>query len=163
MPIVYVCDTNSLIDVYRHYPEIFRHLRKLVSKGIIKIPEGVYREIRRKSDALRKRVDRWAEKFSEFVIYFKHDRRLMNTLKEVEEKYGEEIKVGKRHYNGFWKSPSGKRAADGQVVAIGKVYGYTVVSDDRAVRLACMLENVPCIGWAEFVRQIKGPEQLSLF
>lgn len=163
MPTVYVCDTNSLIDVYRHYPEIFRHLRKLVSKGSIKIPEGVRREIRDKSDKLRKTIDRWAEKYSEFVVYFKYDQRLRNTVVEVEGKYGEEIKVSKRCYNGFWKSPSGKRAADGQVVAIGKVYGYTVVSDDRAVRLACMLENVPCIGWAEFVRQIKGPEQLSLF
>ena len=70
--------------------------------------------------------------------------------------------MGGKEYNGFWSSQAGRKAADGQVVAVAKVHNCTVVSDDGAVKLACMLEDVPHIGWTEFARQVGMPEQLPL-
>jgi hypothetical protein len=32
--------------------------------------------------------------------------------------------------------------------------GGVAVSDDGAVKLACALEDVPCIGWSEFARRL---------
>lgn len=48
------------------------------------------------------------------------------------------------------------KAADGEVVTVGKVLVCVVVSDDRAVRMACSLENIGCIGWAEFARRMRA-------
>jgi hypothetical protein len=38
------------------------------------------------------------------------------------------------------------------------------VSDDAAVKLACALEGVPCIGWSELARRLGliEPQQLNL-
>lgn len=68
----YVCDADVLISLYRHFPEKFKGLRRLVQGEVVKVPEGIYRELRRKSDA--------------------------------------------------------------QAVAVGKVLGHTVVSDDESIR-----------------------------
>ena len=81
----------------------------------------------------------------------------------MERVYGEPITVGKQRYQGFWASRAGRKAADSQVVAVAKVFGHTVVSDDTAVKLVCALENVPCISWAEFARRLGLAKQLSLF
>lgn len=77
----------------------------------------------------------------------------MNELARIDRLYGDKVTVGGRDYPGFWHSPAGRKAADAQVVAVGKVFGWTVVSDDQAVRFACLLENVECIGWSEFARR----------
>lgn len=151
---VYVCDADALINLNRHYPTETRKLRQVVSEGSLKIPKGVYRELVRGTDRLRDNVEKWEGKYK-LVIYVEQNQELQSELGRIESAYGEKIKVGCKIYDGFWKSPAGKHAADGQVVAVGKVYGYTVVSDDKAVRLACMLENVQCIGWTEFARQIR--------
>lgn len=160
---VYVFDATALIDLHNHFPKSFRKLRKYVSNGQVKIPEGVYREIKRKSDKLRKYVERW-EIEHQFVIAIKNDIKLVNEFGRIEQSYGEKINVGDKVYPGFWKSPAGRKAADGQVVVIGKVYKYTVVSDDRAVRYACLSENVQCIGWPELARRVglAGNNQISL-
>ena len=84
----------------------------------------------------------------------------------IERAYSESIQVGKQKHPGFWKSRTGYKAADGQVVAVAKVFYCTVVSDDNAVKAACALEDVPCISWTEFARRLGlvGPaKQLSLF
>jgi len=150
---IYVCDSTALIDLYQHFPRRFRRLRRLVSEGVVKIPEGVYRELRRKSDNLRRNIEKWASKY-QFVISMRQNQQLQNEFIRIEKAYGEKIRVGEREYKGFWKSSKGRRSADGQVIAVGKVFGYIVVSDDQAIRLACMLENVRCIGWTEFARWI---------
>jgi hypothetical protein len=78
-------------------------------------------------------------------------------LVRIENAYGLDFKVERMPVKGFWKSKAGRDSADGQVVCVGKARkdkGAVVVSDDTAVRCACMLEDVPCIGWAEFARQI---------
>lgn len=154
---VYACDSTSLIDLFQHFPVEFKSLGPHASNGVIKIPEGVFRELRRKTDRLRHYLEQWEQKY-QIVIRLSSDTRLLPELARIEQKYGEKISVGGINYPGFWKSPGGRKAADGQVVAVGKVRGYVVVSDDRAVRLACLQENVQCIGWTEFARRIRKGE-----
>jgi hypothetical protein len=50
------------------------------------------------------------------------------------------------------------------VVAVAEVLAGIAVSNDRAVQLACSLEGVTCIGWAEFARRLGlvKPKQLEL-
>ncbi|OGB62523.1 MAG: hypothetical protein A2Y94_07470 [Caldithrix sp. RBG_13_44_9] len=142
---VYVCDSTALIDLYQHFPKKFKKLKTPVSNSFVKIPEGVYRELVRKTDKLRKMVEIWSSKY-DFEISIKHDRRLLNELPRIDRTYGYKVTVGGKDYPGFWSSPSGSKSANAQVVTVGKVLGYIVVSDDRAVRYACLLENVECIG-----------------
>jgi hypothetical protein len=149
----YILDTDALIDYYNHFPKKFKRLKELAKSGILKIPEGVFRELKRKSDKLKRYVEKWENDYN-IVITIKSDFRLVNDFGRIDTTYGEEVKVGGRVYPGFWKSPSGRKAADGQLVTIGKVQKYIVVSDDKAVRLACLLEDVECIGWSEFARRI---------
>jgi len=80
--------------------------------------------------------------------------RLQREVATLEKKYGERIVFGQQSYAGFWRSKAGRRAADGQVVAAAKWERAIAVSDDQAVKLACALENVPCIGWSEFARRL---------
>ncbi|MCX7887742.1 MAG: hypothetical protein N3B01_10900, partial [Verrucomicrobiae bacterium] len=63
-----------------------------------------------------------------------------------------------------WKSKAGRQAADAQVVAVAKLLKGVAVSDDRAVKLVCATEGVPCIGWSEFARGLGliRPQQLDL-
>lgn len=151
----YICDSTALIDLREHFPKNFStKLRKLVADGKLLITDGVLREIRKKDDKLRKTLDRWSKKYHEFIISFssKSATRLKEEYAELERKYGESIIIGNKKHDGFWKSASGRRAADAQVVAAGKLLRAVVVSDDRAVKLACLLEGVECITWTEFAR-----------
>ena len=128
----------------------------------LKLPEGVVREIIRGTDKLAKFIEK--EKHS-LSVAASTDRRLPGEIKQLENLYGETILFGQQKYGGFWKSKAGRQAADAQVVAIAKLQdGGVVVSDDRAVKLACALEGVPCIGWSEFARRLGliKPQQLDL-
>lgn len=154
---VYVCDSTSLIDLFQHFPVEFRGLKPHISNGVIKVPEGVFRELRRKTDKIRNSLEQWEMEY-QIVIHLKGDPRLLSELARIEQSYGVKISVGDKQYAGFWKSPGDKKAADGQVVTIGKVRKYVVVSDDVAVGFACLQENVQCIGWAEFARRLRKGE-----
>ena len=160
----YILDSDALINYYNHFPKKFKRLKELAKNGILKIPEGVFRELKRKSDKIKKYVVRWQNDYG-IIITIKSDFRLVNNITRIDTTYGEKIKVGGKVYPGFWKSPSGRKAADAQLVTIGMVKKYTVVSEDRAVHLACLLENVECIGWSEFARRIEtqqGKDQISM-
>ncbi|HVO72491.1 MAG TPA: hypothetical protein VMT35_00595 [Ignavibacteriaceae bacterium] len=163
---IYILDSDALIDFYNHFPAKFKKLQALSKNGLFKIPEGVFRELKRKSDKLRRLIERWENEFN-IVISIKSNIQLVNEFGRIEITFGDEIKVGGKIYPGFWKSPAGRKAADGQLVTIGKVLPkHIVVSDDKAVSLACLLENVECIGWAEFARRIginNQNQQGSLF
>lgn len=126
---VYVCDTTALIDFFQHFTVEFKRLRKQAANGVIKVPEGVFRELKRKTDRIHHYLEKWEEEYK-VVIRMKNDPRLLSELSRIEQAYGETVSVGKNDYPGFWKSPAGRKAADGQVVAVGKVRGYVVVSDD---------------------------------
>lgn len=159
----YVLDSDALINLHEHFSGQFNKLRRLAQNGRLAVPEGVYRELNRTTGKLFKNLDKWKERNPSVVVFVRRQPRLASEFTRIEMAYGEKIEVGGKEYNGFWKSRAGKRAADGQVVAIGRVHGHIVVSDDRAVGLACMLENVKCIGWKEFARRIGMVKQAQLF
>ncbi len=147
----YVCDADSLINLHRHYPRpCLRYLRRHAPKGSLRIPEGVFRELRRGSDKLSRVVK---ELERSMVVRVASNARIQQELVRLENSYGEAIRVGNQSYGGFWQSASGRQAVDGQVVAVGMVLSLTVVSNDRAIALACSLEGVECIGWAELGRR----------
>lgn len=161
---IFICDTTSIFDLHNNFPTEFKHrIENLAKNDALKIPEGVWREIKRKIDKIFKKMQKIAEKYPSVIVQVKNDQRIMEKLCEIERKYGENIQVGNQKYNGFWKSISGKKAAEGQLIAISKVFNYTVVSDDKAVKLACMLEDIQCIGWTEFARRLEISQQLMLF
>jgi hypothetical protein len=137
-----------------------RGLRGLVKQEALKLPEGVVREILRQSDKLKKFIQEIREKVE---VKVGPGTRASLEVSRLEKLYGDRIRYGKLEYPGFWHSKAGKHAADSQVVAVAKVFRATAVSDDRAVRLACSLEGVPCIGFAEFWRRIGLVEQPDLF
>ena len=157
MDFTYVCDSTSLIDLYLHFPVEFKSLGSHAANGEIKVPEGVFRELMRKTDKISNSLEQWEKKYN-IVVRLKSDPRFLSEFSRIEQTYGENVPVGGRDYPGFWKSPAGRKAADGQVVTIGMVKKWVVVSDDKAVRFACLNENVQCIGWAEFARRLSTGE-----
>ncbi len=151
---VYVCDADALINMYRAFDrKAIRKLRKEIEKGRLKVPEGVYREILRQEDSL-KRLFRKLQDQVRIPIKRRSDAILANLVTELDTKYGEKVVLGKLAIPGFWHSASGRKAADAQVVAVAKHFGYIVVSNDQAIHWACLNENVACISWTEYTRRI---------
>lgn len=134
-------------------------MRSLVQSGRAKIPEGVYRELQQKTDKLAKTVERWKKKYS---IVVSLDAEALNLLPDIERNYGPQFHIGGINYPGFWKSPSGRKSVDAQVVALAKSRKWTAVSNDNSIHGACMLENVECRRWEEIGRLLLGPEQPHL-
>ncbi len=53
---IFICDTSSIFNLYEHFPTEFRHkIENLARNGALKIPEGVWREIKRKTDKIFKK------------------------------------------------------------------------------------------------------------
>lgn len=146
----YILDADALINLHRHLRKRMRGL----SQAVVQRPEGVYREICRSDDRLRTLVERWKRAQPQWVVGIQSVPNLSEEWQRIDQRYGEQIKIDKQFYSGFWRSRSGHKAADAQVVAVAKVLNGTAVSDDKAIQMACMIENVPCIGWAEFARRI---------
>jgi len=167
----YILDSAPLIDVKDHFPELLRKLKKLVGDGLIKIPDSVLRElsdVAGKSDKATQWVQSMKNQYQDFVVSFSGSdyvaHQIRQELSRIAPKYGPHFTVGKQTYPGFWSSRAGRKAAEGKVIAVAKVLKGTVVSNEKTVRGACLLERVPCIGWEEFVRQaeelIGGPLRL---
>jgi predicted nucleic acid-binding protein len=158
----YVCDADCLINLHRHFGRAsLKALRSLGRRGALKLPEGVIREIKRGTDKLAQFMEK-EEQVLEVTI--SNDPNLCYEIARLEKSYGEKIIYGQQEYSGFWKSRAGRKAADAQVVAVAKLLNSIVISNDRAVQLACSLEGVSCINWAEFARRIGlvKPKQLKL-
>lgn len=161
----YVLDSAAIIDLHQHFPtrRVRVMLRDLAQQGELRIPEGVVREIKRKSDRAKQTVEQLADSFPACVVQMARVHNLQTELTRIELAYGQEIRVGSRRYSGFWASASGRKAVEGQVLATAKKLVGTVVSDDKAVERASLLENVPCIGWTEFARLASSGSQGTLF
>jgi hypothetical protein len=134
-------------------------MKGLVQSGRVKIPEGVYRELHQKTDKLAKTIEQWQKKHS---IVVNLDTQALALLPDIERNYGPQFNIGGINYPGFWKSPSGKKSVDAQVVALAKSRGWIAVSNDNSIHGVCMLENVKCCRWEEIGRLILGPEQPHL-
>jgi hypothetical protein len=154
---VFCCDSVSLIDL--RDAGLLRKMRGLVRSGRVRIPEGVFRELRRKTDKLANTIEQWKKKYS-FVVAL--DAKALELLPDIERNYGPQFSVGGKTYPGFWTSPSGRKSVDAQVVALAKSRGWIAVSNDNSIHGACMLEDVECRRWEEIGRLLLGPEQPHL-
>lgn len=158
----HVCDADCLINLHRHFGrKAIRALRDWGRKGAPKLPEGVVRELIHATDNLAG----FAQKERQHLeIAARQFRALHREIPRLERLYGKTIRVGTQQHAGFWHSKAGRRAADAQVVAVAKLLRGVAVSDDAAVKLACALEGVPCIGWSELARRLGliKPQQLNL-
>src|SRR5579875_107617 len=111
----YVLDSTVLIDLSQHFRsrQIRDALGHLGNASEVKIPEGVQRELARKSDQANLIVERLLKKFPNSLIQIDRVPGLANELARIERLYGERILVGARRYDGFWKSAHGRKAVDG--------------------------------------------------
>lgn len=156
---LYVCDADAVINLWRHFKKMaLTALKRLARRELLKIPEGVCREIHRGDGKLKRFMENHRASLEVRI-----QGPLQKMIFQLERKYGERIRLGRQEYGGFWKSKAGKQAADAQVVAVTKYLSATCVSDDQAVRFACALENGKCIGWVEFARRLGLVRQFSLF
>ncbi|MBI4556587.1 MAG: DUF4411 family protein [Candidatus Hydrogenedentes bacterium] len=124
---IYCLDADALINIQMYYPEALKQLNRYAKDGKVVIPEGVYREICRKSDRLNTMVQAWHEKHSAVIRLDTPTLRV--ELARMEGSYGEKINLGKQRRKGFWSSRSGKLSADSQVVAVCKINKYIAVSN----------------------------------
>jgi len=157
-----VCDADCLINLHRHFGrKAISALRRCGKAGELKLPEGVIRELLQSTGSLARFV---RDKRQDMEVASRQFPALHPEILRLERLYGEKIRVGTQEHAGFWRSKAGRRAADAQVVAVAKLLKGVAVSDDGAVKLACALEGVLCIGWSEFARRLGliKPEQLSL-
>ena len=158
---MYVCDANALINLWRNFKNLaISSLRKELRSGNLKLPEGIVRELMKGKDALAKFARDYEQ---EIIVYINYNPNLLKEFQRIDMAYGNEIVTGKQKFKGFWVTPSGKQGRDAQVVAVAKVTKAVAVSDDEAVRRACLLENVECIGWMEYARRLGLAKQLSFF
>jgi hypothetical protein len=131
----------------------------LVKTNRLKIPEGVYRELLISTDILARTLEKWIDKYP---LVVKLDYNALTLFPDIERKYGPQFNQGGKVYPGFWKSASGKRSVDSQVVALAKARGWIVISNDNSVHGACMMEGVICRRWEEIGRLILKPGQPQL-
>ncbi len=149
----YCLDADALINIQIYYFDALKELNRYAKNGKVVVAEGVYRELCRKTDRLKRMVQTWRKKHSAVIRL--DTQTLHAELARIEKAYGDKIVIGKQQRKGFWASKSGRQAADSQVVAVCKVNKYIAVSNDQAVQDACHLENVPCVGWQEFYRRMR--------
>ena len=158
-------DSASLFDLHNHLStkRLKNALKMLAQRKQLKIPEGVYRELKRKSRKPYLTIKNLIQYYPDLLVPVTKVHNLQSELARIEQIYGETIQIGARKLPGLWRSRSGRKAEDGQVVALAKKLGAMTVSNDKAIQRACFLENVPCIGWTEFARKISFSQQMRLF
>lgn len=119
-------------------------LRCSAKNGELKLSEGVVRELRRGTDKLGKFVQaqRPHLEIAAWQVPSPHSE-----IPRLERFYGDKVQVGTWQYHGFWHSAAGRKSADAQVIPVAKLLqGGVAVSDDQAGQLACVKENVCCLG-----------------
>ncbi|GIW55602.1 MAG: hypothetical protein KatS3mg082_2006 [Nitrospiraceae bacterium] len=118
----YVLDSSAIIDLHQHFSKtrLRKAFTQISAKDHLRIPEGVFREIRRKTDDAKTTLEQLEKKTPALVVKMSRVHNLLSELSRMEQTYGEEIRVGTKPYPGFWHSASGRKAGDGQVVATAK-------------------------------------------
>jgi len=127
LPLGYVIDTNSLIDLYRrHYsrdrfPTLWEKFEALISQGLVISSLQVFKEIEQKDDELLK----WT----------KANKGMFKDLDTTQEKYMRRIMSEPiPGFNlGLVNIRKLKSAADPFVIALAKSKGWTVITSEKPV------------------------------
>ena len=154
---VFCCDANALINFAR--AERFTELDALARQGLLRIPMGVYAEVfpHQREGREKRLLARWKED-ARVAVSLDDDAVAKSLLPDIERTYGPQFHIGGLTYAGFWSSKAGRDAADGEVVAFAKAYGWTVVSNDGSVRGACLLEGIECHSWEQLAHRLDTVE-----
>lgn len=150
---IFCCDANALINFER--AGRFTELDALARRGLLRIPMGVYDEVfpYQREGRERRMLARWKED-ARVAVSLDDDDGARSLLPAIERAYGPQFHIGGVAYAGFWSSKAGRGAADGEVVAFAKAYGWTVVSNDGSVRGACLLEGIECHSWEQLAHKL---------
>ena len=169
---IFCCDADALINFERSGR--FTELTRLVEQNRLRVVDGVYKEVAEagvRSNDMRNILRRWKER-EQVVVAVDEDRAASRHIPQIERRYGPPFSIRGITYGGFWKSRAGRDAADAEVVAFAKAYGWAVISNDRSVQGACLLEGVACLHWEHLAvvieqmpprAQTMTPNQLRLF
>ncbi len=150
---IFCCDANALIYFAR--AGRFMELDALARQGLLRIPMGVYDEVfsHQREGREKRLLARWKED-ARVAVSLDDDAEARSLLPGIERAYGPQFRIGGVTYAGFWNSKAGRDAADGEVVAFAKAYGWTVVSNDGSVRGACLLEGIECHSWEQLAHRL---------
>ena len=165
--IIYCCDADALIDL--DSAGRFAELSRLVEQGRLRIASGAFAEtVRFRSISRRSKrtLEGW-HAHGQVGVVVDYDSAARSLLPDIDTRYGPQFSMEGVSYGGFWRSRAGRDAADAEVVAFAKAHGWVVISNDRSVHGACLMESVECHRWehlALVIRQIPPPpEQPHLF
>jgi hypothetical protein len=133
---IYVFDTNSLINIFKHYyperfPSLWENFGDLIERGKIVSVKEVFNEIIEKEDVL----STWAKE-NKNVLF------LESTVKELQ--FVREI-FQERHFQGMIRKQErlkGKPVADPFVIARAKISGGCVVTQENKTENAAKIPNV---------------------
>lgn len=132
----YLFDTSALVNLVNADVRV-RVLTGLADTGVLRLPERVAKEIRRRDDRLKD----WVERHPEAVI-----RATTENTAELE-------RVARAHRDVLGPS---RRSADAVLVAMALYYrDRTVVADDTGIQAACFREGLQCLAFQTF-RRVQG-------
>jgi len=155
---IYILDTSALRNIHSRSPQAFRKLKPYCRDGVVRVPSAVIREVQHGKDKLKNLLPQWAKKYVSFEIG-DTDPAFKAYITEIMRNYGGEFRVGNYKSRGLSEGRDKRHGADVQVVAAAKFIktkgkDIAVVSDDKGIKDACMLENLVCISWQEFIRRL---------
>jgi hypothetical protein len=143
-------DTSSLVRAWHEaypidsFPSFWDEFEKLINEKRIIAPEEVLHETKKRDDALHK----WLKGKS--GVFWPIDEPLQDEMAKIMAKFKFMV-----------KNRPGKNAADPWVIALAKITGTTVVTeegDDNSTRLpkiplVCRHYKVPCFRLLELIRK----------
>lgn len=149
----YVPDADALINLYRGYANAFRQaLGNLIDSERLILVKGVYNEVINGTDKLAKFVKKRVNQGRIDVgTITGGPPQLQSYLVSLYQKYWQHVPTGSGSLPGLAYHKRGRKAGDAEVIAFGKCYNATVVSDDRLVQAICQVEGVQWLdsnGWA---------------
>ena len=133
---IYVFDTNSLINIFKHYyperfPSLWENFDDLIERGKIVSVKEVFNEITKKEDVLAT----WAKE-KKNVLFLESTVEELQFVREIFEV---------RHFQAIIRKKQqlqGKPVADPFVIARARISGGCVVTQEKSTRNAAKIPNV---------------------
>ena len=149
----YVFDSNSLIDLFKHYyperfPTLWEKFDALVFEGEIVSVREVFKEIESADDSLA----HWAKE-QQSSLFLESTAEELTFVGEIFQKQHFQGMIRKRERLG------GKPVADPFVIARAKISGGCVVTQEKHTKNAAKIPNVceyfkiPCINLEGFMKE----------
>lgn len=147
-PVIYCIGTSSILEArIRSYPpaifvQLWGRVEALIAAGRLVAPVEILHELERQDDETK----RWAR--GQSGLFVPLDRTQTDEVTRI-----------LRSFPLLVDSSRGRSGGDPFVIALAKIRGYTVVTEEKLTRSAkrpripdvCLSYNVPCIAFLELV------------